>query len=133
GGEANGEAQYKVYSDPNCEHLVAEAGKEPVVAGVAATSLPVGKQFEANARYYWQVTYFGDARNSKNVSTCGSEVMTFGAAPSPPTPTVSSVLSGGGQQGAELTVAPGTTITDQASVTAPGGLPVGGRVTYTYS
>jgi hypothetical protein len=130
---ATGTVEYNVYSDPECTKLVTKAGpKVAVASGIATASEPVGAKapFENNKSYYWQVKYSGDGVNEPAVSVCGDEVMTFGKPIPPPEPSIVTVLSGGGQLGAKITVPEGTAVTDTAIITAPGGQPVSGRLTY---
>jgi hypothetical protein len=130
---AEGSITYKVYSDPTCKTLVGNGGTKTVTAGIAESSDPVGAALANNAAYYWVVEYTGNAgahSNSKTVSACGNEVMTFGTPPPPPGPTVATVLSGGGHVGAKITVPTGTAVTDTATVIPPAGQPVSGRLSY---
>jgi hypothetical protein len=136
---ATGTVTYKVYSDPTCTTLVANGGTKNVVAGTAEASNPVGVTpppaggLPNNAKYYWMVEYSGNAAPNENTPTksgCGNEVMTFGTPPALPAPTVATVLSGGGQAGTQITVPTGTAVTDNATITAPGGQPVSGRLSY---
>jgi len=133
---AEGEVEYRVYSDPGCTKEVANAGKAKVVKSAteektaeAGPSQPVGASLPSNATYYWQVKYTGSKKgikteeNSPGTSVCGEESMTFGLA------SVATSLSGGGQVGANLTVAPGTPVTDTATVSA-GGQTVYGQIEY---
>ena len=126
---AEGEVEYKVYSDPGCTKEVANAGTAKVVEGVAEASKPVGASLPTNATYYWQVKYTGSKKgvkteeNSPTTSVCGAEAMSFGVVP------VVTTLSGGGQVGTTLTVAPNTPVTDTATVSA-GGQSVYGRIEY---
>jgi hypothetical protein len=130
---AEGSVTYKVYSDPTCKTLVGNGGTKNVAAGAAEPSNPVGAVLANNAVYYWVVEYTGNAGehpNAKTVSACGNEIMTFGTPIPPPGPTVATVLSGGGQVGPKITVPPGTAVTDTATIVAPGGQPVTGRLSY---
>jgi hypothetical protein len=126
---AEGEVEYRVYSDPGCTKEVANAGTAKVVEGVAEASKPVGASLPTNATYYWQVKYPGSKQgnkteeNSPATSVCGAEAMAFGVAP------VVTTLSGGGQVGATLTVAPNTPVTDTATVSG-GGQSVYGQIEY---
>jgi hypothetical protein len=126
---AEGEVEYRVYSDPGCTKEVANAGKAKVAEGVAEASQPVGASLPTNATYYWQVKYTGSKKgikaeeNSPATSVCGAEAMSFGVVP------VVTTLSGGGQVGSSLTVAPNTPVTDTATVSA-GGQSVYGRIEY---
>jgi hypothetical protein len=126
---AEGAVEYKVYSDPGCTKEVANAGTAKVLEGVAEASKPVGASLPTNATYYWQVEYTGSKKgvpteeNSPARSVCGEESMSFGVVP------VVTTLSGGGQIGTTLTVAPNTPVTDTATVSA-GGQSVYGQIEY---
>ena len=128
---ATGKVTYKLYSNSACTTEVFKSTEEIKTAGEAPPpSAPFGATLPTNARYYWVVEYSGNTtpnENDKTTSYCGSEVMTFGT---PPTPTIATVLSGGGKTGASITVPPGTAVTDTAAVIAPGGQPVNGRLVY---
>jgi hypothetical protein len=68
---ATGEVAYAVYSDPECKHLVTEAG----LADVSGEAVPSShSKTLAPGTYYWQVSYTGDAHNGASESTCGAEV-----------------------------------------------------------
>jgi hypothetical protein len=130
---ATGSVTYKVYSDPICTIKVGESVNPIVTEGTIPKSNPIGAALANNAKYYWVAEFSGNGGGHENTpakSTCGNEVMTFGTPVPPPRPTVSTVLSGGGQVGASITVAPNTPVTDNATITAPGGQPVTGRLTY---
>lgn len=130
---AEGSVTYKVYSDPTCKTLVGNGGTKTVASGIAEASSPLGALLANNAVYYWMVEYTGNVGahpNAKTVSACGNEVMTFGTPPPLPAPTIATVLSGGGQVGTKITVPTGTAVTDTATVVAPGGQPVTGRLSY---
>jgi hypothetical protein len=133
---AEGEVEYRVYSDPGCTKEVANAGKAKLVpsateedAAEAEASQPVGASLPTNATYYWQVKYTGSKKgvkaeeNSPATSVCGAEAMAFGVA------SVVTTLSGGGQIGTALTVAPNTPVTDTATVSG-GGQSVYGQIEY---
>jgi hypothetical protein len=124
---------YRVYSDALCKNKVGESVNTIATEGTLPASNPIGAALPDNARYYWQVEYEGNAGehpNSKTTSTCGNEVMTFGTPPSLPVPAVTTVLTGGGQAGTKITVPTGTAVTDNATVTAPAGQAVSGRLSY---
>jgi hypothetical protein len=130
---AEGSVTYKVYSDPTCKTLVGSGGTKTVTAGGAEASNPVGAALPNNATYYWMVEYTGNPAphaNAKTVSACGNEVMTFGTPPQLPTPTISTILSGGGVVGAKITVPTGTSVSDTATVVPPAAQPVSGRLSY---
>ncbi len=133
---AEGEVKYRVYSDPGCTKEVANAGTAKLIPSAteedtaeAGASLPVGASLPTNATYYWQVKYTGSKKgikaeeNSPATSVCGAEAMSFGVA------SVVTTLSGGGQIGTTLTVAPNTPVTDTATVSA-GGQSVYGQIEY---
>jgi hypothetical protein len=71
---AGGMVTYSVYSDANCRTLVASGGTEAVSSGSVESSHPV--VLNVPGKYYWQVTYSGDALNGGSTSACGSEVET---------------------------------------------------------
>lgn len=80
---AEGQVEYFVFSDSECQHFVAFAGTVSVSGGVIpasnAQTLPPGT-------YYWQAEYTGDIHNHASHSTCGSEVETVKTTPPPPPP-----------------------------------------------
>jgi hypothetical protein len=71
---AGGMVTYSVYSDANCRTLVASGGTEAVSAGSVEGSDPI--VLNVPGKYYWQVTYSGDALNGGSTSACGSEIET---------------------------------------------------------
>jgi hypothetical protein len=130
---ATGSITYKVYSDPICTIKVGESVNPIVTEGTIPKSNPIGAALANNAKYYWVAEFSGNGGEHENTpakSGCGNEVMTFGTPVPPPGPTVSTVLSGGGQVGTHITVPPNTPVTDNATITSPGGQPVTGRLTY---
>ncbi len=130
--EATGTVTYRVYSDSLCTTEVGHSAKT-VTAGVFPASDPIGAALPNNARYYWVVEYSGNAAPHENdpaKTPCGSETMAFGTPPTLPVPAVTTVLTGGGQAGAKITVPPGTAVTDNTTITSPGGQPVSGRLSY---
>jgi hypothetical protein len=131
--KATGSVTYKVYSDPICTIKVGESVKPIVTEGQIPASGPIGAALENNHKYYWVAEYSGNSAPNENTpakSACGNEVMTFGTPVPPPVPTIATVLSGGGQVGTQITVPTGTAVTDNVTVTAPGGQPVTGRISY---
>lgn len=130
---ATGSVTYKVYSDPICTTKVGESVQPIVTEGVIPASGPIGAALANNAKYYWVAEFSGNGGEHENTpakSACGNQVMTFGTPVPLPGPTISTVLSGGGQVGTHITVPPNTPVTDNATITAPGGQPVSGRLTY---
>jgi hypothetical protein len=128
--EANGEVEYLLYRDRSCHELVESLGRKKVVAGVGEPSNPSSTKLPTNATYYWIAEYLGFGRNSRNRSACGAEAMTFGAPQALPAAEITTVLSGEGRLSSSITVWQGSPVADTAIVTAPGGQPVSGRVTY---
>ncbi len=124
---------YKVYSDPICTVKVGESIQSITTEGVLPASGPIGAALENNHTYYWVAEYTGNGGAHENTpakSACGNQVMTFGTPVPPPGPAISTVLSGGGQVGTHITVPPNTPVSDNATVVAPGGQPVTGRLSY---
>jgi hypothetical protein len=125
---------YRVYSNPLCTTQVGEKSEVTIAAeGTLPPSGPIGAALANNAKYYWTVEYAGNEGahpNTKTISACGNEVMTFGTPPSLPVPAVTTVLTGGGQAGTKITVPTGTAVTDNATVTPPSGQAVSGRLSY---
>jgi hypothetical protein len=76
---ANGTVDFALYDNSSCSGTPVFSGAGAATAGVAsiaddsATGLAEGK-------YYWTVAYTGDTYNQASTSTCGSEVLTIGAA-----------------------------------------------------
>jgi len=70
---ATGTVEYKVYSDPECKTLVAEAGTVSVSGEAVPSS---NAETLAPGTYYWQASYSGDELNKAAVSGCGEEVET---------------------------------------------------------
>jgi hypothetical protein len=127
---AGGTVTYGVYEDAECTKPVATGGVKAVINGKAEASAAVGNTLANNKRYYWGAFYSGDAKPNSPAESCGIEVMTFGTPIPPPEPSIVTALSGGGHVGAQITVPEGTAVTDTAIITAPGGQPVTGRLTY---
>jgi hypothetical protein len=89
----------------------------------------VGEKLPTNAVYYWRVEYEGDSKNNAVVEPCGEETMTFGTPPARSGAAVTTQLKGSdGVSGADITVPPGTSVTDSASVS--GGPSQSGKVSY---
>ena len=121
--KATGTVTYKVYKDKKCEELVTEAGKVTVKEGKVPDSEE--KELEAGAVYYWQAEYGGDASNKSSKSTCSKEVETVKAKV-----TLATKLSGGGKEGEEITVAEGSKVKDQATLSGTKSSTATGTVKY---
>ena len=121
--KATGTVTYAVYADMDCEELVEEAGEVEVEGAVAPSSEAV--EFEEAGAYYWQAEYSGDESNPPATGTCGSEVSYVVTATS-----VSTSLSGGGEEGEEIEVEEGTAVTDQATLSGPNAETAEGLVSY---
>jgi hypothetical protein len=121
--KATGKVKYDVYSDSKCEHLVTAAG-EGTVSGESVTASSE-ESLEAGKTYYWQATYEGNETNSASTSSCGSEVLNVKASTS-----LSTKLSGGGEEGEEITVNEGTKVKDKATLTGTNSSTAGGKALY---
>jgi hypothetical protein len=103
---AGGYIEYNVYSDSECNDLVAQAGSGEVTSGsVPASSeetLPPGT-------YYWQASYSGEGVNHSTTSTCGAEKSVV-------TAPVTTSLSGDSHTGAEIEVEEGDGVKDTATL-----------------
>jgi predicted nucleic acid-binding Zn ribbon protein len=121
-GGADGHVVYKIYSDSKCEHLVTEAGEVTVSSGSVPASSE--EELEAGKSYYWQAHYAGDTLHQESTSSC-SEVLNVKAKTS-----LSTTLSGGGKEGAELTINEGSKATDTATVEGATASTAEGHVIY---
>ena len=122
--DAGGTVTYTVYTDSSCENEFADAGTADVTNGVVGDSDPV--TFNAAGTYYWQAVYSGDANNNGATSACTDEVVEI----VPNEVTINTLLSGQGNEGSEITVQIGNTVTDSAVLTGETA-DAGGTVTYT--
>lgn len=120
---AGGKVLYKIFSDSKCEHVVKEAGEEGVSGGSATASEE--KELEGGKIYYWQATYKGDGLHKESSSECGKEILRVKAKT-----TLSTVLSGGGEEGAEITVDEGSKVKDKATVEGTNSSTAEGKVLY---
>jgi predicted nucleic acid-binding Zn ribbon protein len=120
---AGGKLVYKVYSDKECKTLVKEAGEVTVSSGSVPASSE--EELEGGKTYYWQATYKGDGLHQESTSSCGKEVLDVKAKT-----TLATTLSGGGEEGEELTVDEGTKIKDKASLSGVNPSTATGSVTY---
>ena len=118
--EATGTVKYFVYSDPECEELVAKAGE----VSVSGEKVPAseGQKLEAGV-YYWQAVYSGDSLNHGSISTCGDELEAV-IAP------ITTSLSGGGQSGEEIEVLDETAVSDSATLNGANASKATGTVEY---
>jgi hypothetical protein len=121
--KAGGTLTYKVYKDKECKELVTEAGKVTVKEGKVPDSEE--KELEAGAVYYWQAEYGGDEMNKASTSTCSKEVLTVKAKV-----TLATKLSGGGKEGEEITVAEGSKVKDQATLSGTKSSTATGTIKY---
>ncbi len=120
---AGGKVLYKVFSDKECKTLVAEAGEVTVSSGSVSASSE--DELEGGKTYYWQATYKGDGLHEESKSSCGSEVLKVKAKT-----TVATILSGGGEEGAEITVPEGAKVKDKATVEGTNSSTAEGKVLY---
>jgi hypothetical protein len=121
--KATGTVKYKVYSDSKCKELVTNAGEVTVKEGKVPDSEE--KELEAGALYYWQAEYGGNSSNEPSTSTCGNEILTVKAKT-----TLTTKLSGGGKEGEEITVAEGSKVKDQATLSGTKSSTATGTIKY---
>jgi GDSL-like Lipase/Acylhydrolase family len=121
--EATGTVEYFVYADEDCEELVKEAGEVEVEGAVAPASEPV--ELEEPGTYFWQADYSGDEENPGAVNACGSEILSVVS----PT-TVTTTLTGGEEEGAEIEVEEGTPVSDEATLSGAKAATAKGVVSY---
>ena len=121
--EATGTVDYAVYKDKECKELVTEAGEVTVEEGIVPDSEE--KELEAGKEYFWQARYLGDSMNSESTSTCSKEVLKVKANTS-----LATTLSGGGKEGAEITVAEGSKVKDTATLSGTNASTATGTVDY---
>jgi hypothetical protein len=117
-----GKVTFRVYSDPGCTQLVAEAGVVKMAGGVAK---PSGAEALPAGRYYWQASYGGDLSHQSALSACGSEILNV------LTPTsTSTVQSGAGVKFSSIAVPVGASVTDSALISGANAATATGTVTY---
>jgi lysophospholipase L1-like esterase len=121
--KATGKVKYDVYSDNKCEHLVTAAG-EGAVSG-ESVSASSEESPEAGKAYYWQATYEGDSHNSASTSSCGGETLNVKASTS-----LSTTLSGGGEEGSDITILEGSKAKDKATISGTNSSTATGKVIY---
>ncbi|MGH2854256.1 MAG: hypothetical protein ACRDLF_08715 [Solirubrobacteraceae bacterium] len=121
--KAGGTIKYKIYSDKECKTLVTEAGEVTVTSGSIPASTE--EELEGGKTYYWQASYSGDAKNKSSTSSCGSEILNVKAKT-----TLSTTLSGEGQEGEEITVLEGAKVKDDAKLSGTNSSSAGGKVIY---
>jgi hypothetical protein len=127
---ATGSVTYNVYSDSACTDLVSDGTAQTITTpGTLPDSQPV--TLSTQGTYYWQAAYSGDSSNSGSTSSCGTEVETVTAPVSPEPTSTFTALSGGGSTAPQIAVAPGTGVSDQATLTGANTATAGGTVTYT--
>jgi hypothetical protein len=119
---ATGTVSYDVYTDKECTKLVAEAGSVSVSSGAAPAST---EEVLATGTYYWQASYGGDALHQSAKSTCGTEVLTV-----KPGTTLTTTLSGEGQEDSQIEVGTGQEVTDHATLSGESASMATGTVKY---
>jgi hypothetical protein len=120
--KAGGTVTYDVYSEEECRTVVAEAGKVTVTSGTVPASTE--EKLKAGT-YYWQATYSGDANDAGETTACGEATVIVNTATS-----LTTTLSGGGQEGESISVSEGTKITDKATLSGTNASKAGGSVVY---
>lgn len=119
---ATGKVKFKIYKDKECKELAAEAGEGSLSEGKASSE---EKTLEAGAVYYWQAEYPGDSLHLASTSSCGKEVLTVKAETS-----LSTTLSGGGEEGAEVQVEEADAVKDKATLSGTNSSKATGIVKY---
>ncbi|HEU5062334.1 MAG TPA: hypothetical protein VFT79_04155 [Solirubrobacterales bacterium] len=120
--KATGSVDYFVYSDSKCEKLVSEAGEVTVAGTIAPSS---DEETLEEGTYYWQAVYSGGPLHQASISGCGSAIVEA----IPPT-SLSTTLTGGGKEGAEIEVTEGTAVTDTAKLSGKNAAKATGSVEY---
>ncbi len=122
-GEATGSVEYFVYRDEECEEFFAAVGKAKVEGAEVPASSTI--EFEETGTYFWQADYSGDGKNPAAISACGSEA-TIVTAPT----SLTTALSGGGKEGAEISVEEGAAVSDVATLSGPEAGAATGSISY---
>lgn len=120
--KATGKVIYRVYSEKECKTLVTVAGE----VTVSGESVPASteKEFEGGKTYFWQAHYGGDSNNGESTSPC-TEVLKVKARTS-----LTTELSGGGEEGDEITVYEGAKAKDKATLSGTNSSSAGGKAVY---
>jgi hypothetical protein len=121
-GTLTGTVSFTEFANGTCAGTGTSAGTSTLVSG-SATSDPVGPLTAAGS-YSFQATYSGDANYGSSTGDC--ETFTVGKAT---VTTVTTVRSGGGTI---TSVALGSSVTDQATVSGTGAGTPTGSVTFTF-
>jgi hypothetical protein len=120
--KATGTVKYNIYSDEECETLVAKAGE----VTVKGESVPASSAEKLSpGTYYWQATYSGDSNNEASPEPCGEEIAVVETAMS-----LSTSLSGEEHSGEKISVAESAAITDQATLSGVNKSKATGNVDY---
>lgn len=127
---ATGTVTYSLYSDTACTQQVSafpvKGDIRTVSGGVApasaAVTLPLGT-------YYFRAIYSGDSTHAAATSACGAEVLSVRRVTSLST----SLRGAGGRPGSRVSVAPGTPVTDSATVLTGGATDGSATGTVSYS
>jgi hypothetical protein len=122
-GSAEGTVTYDVYSDKECKTLAAKAGEVSVSEGV----VPISEQVTtlSAGTYYWQASYSGDSLDEPSKSKCGSEVLIVKDGT-----TLTTSLSGEGQEGGEIRVDESAGVSDKATLSGSDALMATGTAKY---
>ena len=115
---AGGTVTYTVYTNDTCSAGAQSAGTKTVTNGAVPDSDPI--TFSTAGDYYWQAAYSGDAANNSATSQCTDEHLVVSKLNSN-TVTVIHDAS----HATVTSVAAGTTVHDQATVSGSGPTPTG--------
>jgi hypothetical protein len=106
---ATGTVKYAMYSDKECKNLVADVSEAPVAEG----SLPESGEAQLKAgTYYWQTVYSGDSLHQGSTSACGKEIAVI-----KPATSLTTSLSGEGQEGEEVEIDEDTPVSASVKLT----------------
>jgi hypothetical protein len=120
--KATGKVTYKIYSENKCATLVKSAGE----VTVSGESVPASseEELEAGKAYYWQAHYSGDSNNAESTSPC-TEILDVQAKTS-----LSTKLSGEGEEAEELAILEGSKAKDTATLSGTNSSTATGKVLY---
>lgn len=130
GNSPTGSMIFKLFgpSDPTCSAAPAYTSPLITITGDGSYESPTFTPTIAGS-YNWVAEYSGDANNAPVSTACGEEPVSV-TSETPPATQLSTLLSGGGQSGATITVAEGTAVTDSATLSGENASTATGKVEY---
>jgi hypothetical protein len=126
---ASGTIIYNLYTDSSCSGTpYYYNGPFSVVGGFVPPSSPLGLDV---ATYYWQAVFVNHLDNTTVSSPCGAGQVVDKVVPGAlPTTLQGATLSGDGQSGQAITVAPGKPATESVRLDGPNVPTAGGTISY---